>query len=74
MDIAVMIPTPVVEHDGRRPERCDRCGSQGFNLHQRASKALKDPLTLRADVIRFICKRCRKKAAKLTVLTPVWPD
>ncbi|MCC7369365.1 MAG: hypothetical protein IT306_13130 [Chloroflexi bacterium] len=55
-----MIPTPIVEHDGRRPERCDRCGSQGFNLHQRASKALKDPLTLRADVIRFICKRCRK--------------
>ena len=60
MDIAVRIPTPVVEHDGRRPERCDRCGSHGFNLHQRASKALKDPLTLRADVIRFICKRCRK--------------
>jgi len=60
MDVAVRIPTPVVEHDGRRPERCDRCGSQGFNLHQRATKALKDPLTLRADVIRFICKRCRK--------------
>jgi hypothetical protein len=60
MDIAVRIPAPVVEHDGRRPERCDRCGSQGFNLHQRATKALKDPLTLRADVIRFICKRCRK--------------
>jgi hypothetical protein len=60
MDIAVRIPAPVVEHDGRRPERCDHCGSQGFNLHQRASKALKDPLTLRADVIRFICKRCRK--------------
>jgi hypothetical protein len=60
MDIAVSIPTPVVEHDGRRPERCDRCGSQGFNLHQRASKALKDPILLRADVIRFICKRCRK--------------
>src|SRR3954451_3278616 len=60
MDIAVRIPTPIVEHDGRRPERCDRCGSQGFNLHQRATKALKDPLTLRADVIRFICKRCRK--------------
>jgi hypothetical protein len=60
MDIAVRIPTPVVEHDGRRPERCDRCGSRGFNLHQRATKALKDPLTLRADVIRFICKRCRK--------------
>jgi hypothetical protein len=60
MDITVRIPAPVVEHDGRRPERCDGCGSQGFNLHQRASKALKDPLTLRADVIRFICKRCRK--------------
>jgi hypothetical protein len=60
MDIAVRIPTPVVEHDGRRPERCDRCGSHGFNLHQRAPKALKEPLTLRADVIRFICKRCRK--------------
>lgn len=60
MDIAVKIPTPVVEHDGRRPERCDRCGSQGFNLHQRASKLLKDPLLPRADVIRFICKRCRK--------------
>src|SRR4051794_17945660 len=60
MDIAVRIPAPVVEHDGRRPERCDRCGSHGFNLHQRATKALKDPLTLRADVIRFICQRCRK--------------
>jgi rubredoxin len=23
---------------------------------------------------RLVCKRCRKKAAKLTVLTPVWPD
>ena len=23
---------------------------------------------------RLICKRCRKKAARLTVLTPVWPD
>jgi len=60
MDIAVRIPKPVIEHDGRRPERCDRCGSQGFNLHQRATKALKDPIMLRADVIRFICKRCRK--------------
>lgn len=60
MDIAVRIPTPVVEHDGRRPERCERCGSQGFNLHQRATKALKDPLLPRADVVRFICKRCRK--------------
>lgn len=60
MDIAVRIPTPVVKHDGRRPVRCDGCGSQGFNLHQRASKSLKDPTMLRADVIRFICKRCRK--------------
>jgi len=60
MDITVRIPTPVVEHDGRRPELCDRCGSQGFNLHQRASKSLKHPLLPRADVVRFICKRCRK--------------
>ena len=70
MDIAVKIPTPAVEHDGRRPERCDRCGSQGFNLHQRATKALKDPLALRADVVRFICKRCRKT----TRLYPVGVD
>ncbi len=60
MDIAVRIPAPVVSLDDRRPERCERCGSQGFNLHQRASKALKDPMMLRADVVRFICKRCRK--------------
>jgi len=60
MDITVRIPTPVVEHDGRRPERCDRCGSQGFNLHQRATKSLKHPLMPRAAVVRFICKRCRK--------------
>jgi hypothetical protein len=60
MDITVRIPTPVVEHDGRRPERCDRCGSQGFNLHQRATKSLKHPLLPRAAVVRFICKRCRK--------------
>ncbi len=60
MDIAVRIPAPVVALDDRRPERCERCGSHGFNLHQRATKALKDPLMLRADVVRFICKRCRK--------------
>ena len=23
---------------------------------------------------RLKCKRCRKKAAKLTVLPPIWPD
>ena len=60
MDIAVRIPAPVVALDDRRPERCERCGSHGFNLHQRATKALKDPLMPRADVVRFICKRCRK--------------
>jgi hypothetical protein len=60
MDIAVRIPAPVVSLDDRRPDRCERCGSHGFNLHQRATKALKDPLMLRADVVRFICKRCRK--------------
>jgi hypothetical protein len=60
MHITVSIPTPLVEHDGRRPERCDRCGSQGFNLHQRATKSLKHPLLPRAAVVRFICKRCRK--------------
>ena len=60
MDIAVKIPAPVVAFDDRRPDRCERCGSHGFNLHQRATKALKDPLMLRADVVRFICKRCRK--------------
>ncbi len=60
MDIAIRIPAPEVVYDDRRPVRCDRCGSQGFNIHQRASKALKDPLLPRADVVRFICKRCRK--------------
>ena len=60
MDIAIAIPAPAVESTDRRPERCDRCGSQGFNLHQRATKALKDPLTASAPVLRFICKRCRK--------------
>ena len=59
MDIAVRIPAPVVALDDRRPERCERCGSHGFNLHQRATKALKDPLRPRADVVRFICMRCR---------------
>jgi hypothetical protein len=60
MDIVVTIPTPSVEPDGRRPDRCERCGSQGFNLHQHATKALKDPAMLRAPVVRYICKRCRK--------------
>lgn len=23
---------------------------------------------------RLVCKRCRKKAARLTALTPVWPE
>jgi hypothetical protein len=60
MDIAVTIPAPAVESDGRRPTRCERCGSHGFNLHQRASKSVKDPSTASAPVLRFICKRCRK--------------
>jgi hypothetical protein len=60
MDIAVTIPAPAIESDERRPERCEGCGSQGFNLHQRSTKALKDPSTSRASVIRYICKRCRK--------------
>ena len=60
MDIAIAIPAPAVESPDRRPERGERCGSQGFNVHQRATKALKDPLTASAPVLRFICKRCRK--------------
>lgn len=60
MEIAFSIPAPVIEIENRRPERCERCGSHGFNLHQRATKALKDPSLLRAPVLRYICKRCRK--------------
>ncbi len=60
MEIAVAIPAPAVASPERRPERCERCGSRGFNLHQRATKALKDPLMPRVPILRFICKRCRK--------------
>jgi hypothetical protein len=60
MEIAVAIPPPVVALNGRRPGRCERCGSQGFNLHQHATKSLKDPAVLSAPVQRYICKRCRK--------------
>jgi len=60
MDIAVTFRAPGGGLEGQRPDRCERCGSQGFNLHQHATKALKDPATARAPVVRFICKRCRK--------------
>ena len=60
MDIVIAIAAPAAGPSTRRPEQCERCGSHGFNLHQRATKALKDPLMPRAPVLRFICKRCRK--------------
>jgi DNA-directed RNA polymerase subunit RPC12/RpoP len=60
MEIAVTFRAPAGEPDGRRPDRCERCGSRGFNLHQRATKALKDPSVPSAPVVRYICKRCGK--------------
>ncbi len=60
MEIAVSIPSADATFSGGRPPRCQRCGSQGFNLHQHATKSLKDPAVRTAPVQRFICKRCRK--------------
>ncbi len=60
MEIVITIPPPIIAFEGQRPVRCDRCGSQGFNLHQHASKSLKHPALPRAPVLRYICKRCRK--------------
>ena len=60
MATAVTIRTPASSLGDRRPTRCERCGSQGFNLHQHATKTVKDPARPRASVVRYICKRCRK--------------
>lgn len=60
MQFAIAVPAAVPALADQRPERCQRCGSPGFNLHQRATTTLKDPLALRAPVLRFICKRRRK--------------
>ncbi len=46
--------TPAVEP----PDACHRCGSRGFSIHQRVWKRVKDPQVQRAQVVRFLCKRC----------------
>lgn len=46
--------TPAVEP----PDACRRCGSRGFSIHQRVWKRVKDPQVQRAQVVRFLCKRC----------------
>ena len=37
---------------------CPRCGSHGFNIHQRAWKTIRDPQVSRTQAIRYRCKRC----------------
>ncbi|MFN8521492.1 MAG: hypothetical protein U0821_00110 [Chloroflexota bacterium] len=60
MEIAVVFRAPVANIDERRPSRCAHCGSYGFNIHQHATKSLKGPGSASAQVVRFICKRCRR--------------
>jgi hypothetical protein len=43
---------------GPRLAPCPRCGSRGFNLHQRISRPIKDPQVHRVEVERHRCKRC----------------
>jgi ribosomal protein L37E len=42
----------------RAPAACPRCGSRGFNLHQRTWKGIRDPSLDRVMVLRYLCKRC----------------
>jgi hypothetical protein len=39
-------------------EPCPRCGSHGFNIHQRSWKSIRDPQVTRTEAIRYRCKRC----------------
>jgi hypothetical protein len=41
---------------GQQP--CIRCGSYGFNIHQRVWKSIRDPQVKRIQTIRYRCKRC----------------
>lgn len=67
MNIAVTIPAPAIEPNDRRPDSCGRCGAKTFNVHQHATKSVKDPARLQAPIIRYICKGCRKT-------TRLYPD
>ena len=42
----------------RPGEPCSRCGSYGFNIHQRTWKSIRDPQANRVQAIRYRCKRC----------------
>lgn len=44
--------------DRRRPRACTRCGSMGFNLHQRSWRTVRDPQVKGVLVTRYVCKRC----------------
>ena len=51
---------------------CTHCGAartmNGIEVHQVHPKA-----TIEQLAPRLVCRRCKKKAAKLTVLPPVYP-
>lgn len=60
MDFTVTIPAPEREIGDRRPEKCEWCGSLGFNIHGRALRNVKSPGAPPIEVVRYICKRCRR--------------
>lgn len=53
-----MLLPPVEEDAGEPPTSCPLCGSQGFNVHQRSWKLVKDLGPAQALVVRYRCKRC----------------
>jgi hypothetical protein len=60
MDFTVTIPAPERDIGDRRPDKCEWCGSLGFNIHGRALRAVKSPGAPPIEVVRYICKRCRR--------------
>lgn len=58
--LTLRIPLPPVAQlpPERAPAACPRCGSRGFNVHQRLWKQVRDPDLARALVLRYLCKRC----------------
>lgn len=59
---ALLVRIPLTPAAAAPPDEplplCARCGSRGYNVHQRDRRRVKDPHVRQVVVLRYVCKRC----------------